>query len=64
MSSSTNSNRNLSDADIKALAEALWKEILEHLATYTGKGVLGMAWKGILLIILLLAVYGYAHHGV
>lgn len=49
--------RNFTDADIQALVLELKAEFFSNI----GKGVWGLAWKGMLLIIIGFMIYGYKH---
>lgn len=55
--------RTLSDADVEAIAKALEKSIADSLVRKAGSGVLGLAWRGIVLAIVLLAGYAALHGG-
>ena len=59
----TQDQRTLSDADVEAIAKALEKSIADSLVRKAGSGVLGLAWRGIALLIILLAAYGMTHGG-
>lgn len=48
----------LTDNDVEKLATALEVRILKRFYLNVGKGVLGLAWKGTLIILLFLAAYG------
>lgn len=58
---------NLTDADVEALADALKEPLADALKdrikaefyTDIGRGVWGMAWKGIVIIIVAIAYYGW-----
>lgn len=56
------SRRTLSDEDVQAIAEALERQLASRLVTHAGKGVLKLAWKGMVLLIVWLAVYGLTSH--
>lgn len=49
----------LSDDDVERLACALETKILKRFYLNIGKGLFGLAWKGFLLLLLVLAAYGY-----
>lgn len=50
--------RNLTDADIEALATALETRLARHFYLNIGKGVWGFVWKGLLVALLAVAAYG------
>ncbi|NIF51398.1 hypothetical protein [Burkholderia sp. Ax-1724] len=50
--------RNLTEADVTAIAEQIERGILNRLQLNVGRGVLGLAWKWLLTGVLLLAAYG------
>lgn len=52
--------RNLTDADIDALAAKLEDRLARRFYLNLGEGVWGMAWKVIVTGLVLLAVYGAA----
>ena len=54
--------RTLSEADVQAIAKALEDRLASRLITNAGKGILALAWKGVLLAVLWLAVYGMTSH--
>jgi len=54
-------DRRLSDADVAAIADALEKRLANTLLTNAGKGVLRLAWHGLLLVIIGLAAFGITH---
>lgn len=53
----------LSDEDIKRLAEELEGRLMSRFYRNVGSGVLSLAWKGIVMGIIALAVYGAAKNG-
>ena len=53
--------RKLSEEEIDAIAEKVTQKMTENLYGNVGKGVVGLAIKGIILIIIGLAAYGYIH---
>ena len=55
-----NDSRNLTDADTEALAAALEARIVKRFYLNIGMGVWGLVWKGIVTLLVLLAVYGAA----
>lgn len=55
--------RTLSDADVEAIASALEKSIADRLVRKAGSGLIALAWRGVLLAIILLAAYGVTHGG-
>ena len=58
---SLESGRNLTDADVDAVAGALIKQIRQEFFLDVGRGFLSLVWKGAILALLALAVYGAAH---
>lgn len=50
--------RNLTDADVEALAEALEKRIVGKFYLNFGKGLWALVWKGLITLMLIVAVYG------
>lgn len=54
--------RNLTDADVDAVVEGLWKKLRGSFITNLGEGVWGLLWKGALGVILLIALYGASGH--
>lgn len=50
--------RNITDADANAIAGALKRQILADFKVEVGTGVLALARKAIIYILLLLAIYG------
>ncbi len=54
-----NSTRTLTDADVDAIVDGM----LARLAVNVGKGVLKLAWRGVVLGLIFLAAYGYKPHG-
>lgn len=58
-----NDQRTLSDADVKAIADALEKSISDRLVRNAGLGVMKLAWRGAFLVLLLLAVYALRNGG-
>ena len=55
-------NRNLTDEDVKALAKEVMLGLKSEFYSDLGKGVWGLAWKVILVVIVGLACYGYKGH--
>ena len=49
--------RNLTDADIDALLAKIRSEFYTDL----GRGFWGMAWRGLIIVLLVIAAYGVAH---
>ena len=49
--------RNLTDADIDTLIAKLRSEFFLDL----GRGFWGLAWKGVILVLIAIAAYGVAH---
>lgn len=54
--------RTLTDGDAAAIAEALESRLAQRLVTHAGQGLLRMAWRGAVLLIVWLAVYGVTSH--
>lgn len=50
--------RNLTEQDVQAIVAALEKRISDKFYLDVGKGVLGLIWKGLLLLGLFMAGYG------
>lgn len=50
--------RNLTDADITALADEMEKRLTNRFYNDLGRGVWGMVWKAIVVAILGIAAYG------
>ena len=48
-------NRNLSDEDVRAIIDELESRLEKHV----GRGLISLAWKAVILALLLLAVWGY-----
>lgn len=51
-------SHNLSDDDIKAIVNALEDKMVERLKINVGTGVLGLVWRGIIILVIVLAAYG------
>lgn len=51
-------NRKLSEDEIEAIAKKVTAQIEQDLYIGVGSGILSLAWKGMLLIVIALAVYG------
>lgn len=58
-----NRPRNLTDADVEAIAQALQVRLKNEFYQDLGKGVWGIAWKVIVAIIISVAAYGAAKGG-
>lgn len=56
------SGRTLTDGDVAAIAEALESRLAQRLVSHAGTGLLRMAWRGAVLLIVWLAVYGVTAH--
>ncbi len=54
--------RNLTDADVKALADELESRMVNRFYGNLGRGVWGLAWKAMVLAAVGLAAYGAARH--
>jgi len=55
--------RTLTDADVEAIAAKVESRIADKFVRGAGLGVLRMAWRGVILAIILLAAYSFAHSG-
>lgn len=53
-------NRNLTPADVEAIAEKLEEAMVRRLKLNVGAGVLALAWKWVLMAIIAIAGYGAA----
>lgn len=51
-------NRKLSEEDVEAIAKKVTAQIEQDLYMNVGAGVLQLAWKGVILIVIALAAYG------
>jgi hypothetical protein len=51
-------NRQLSDADVAAIVDALEARVNERFVRNVGSGVLSFAWKAVVIGLLALAAYG------
>lgn len=54
------SDRNLTDADVEAIAEKMEEAMMRRLQLNIGKGILSIAWKWIIVGLIALAAYGAA----
>lgn len=52
------SERNLTEADVEAIAEALERRVVDNLFNSMGRGFFGLVKKGLLLIFGGVALYG------
>jgi hypothetical protein len=52
--------RTLTEADVKAIVDELEKRAAQRFQINVGRGVLGLAWKALLLLLVWLAAYGAA----
>lgn len=50
--------RNLTDADVNAIVSAFETRMTEKFYRDLGKGLIGLAWKGLLGVMLFVAAYG------
>lgn len=50
--------RNLTDADVEALTEALREKVIKSFYQDLGRGVWGLAWKAIIVAVVAIAAYG------
>ncbi|MEZ5691208.1 MAG: hypothetical protein R3D71_06050 [Rickettsiales bacterium] len=53
-----NKNRNLTDADVAAITEALRNKVIKQFYQDLGKGVWGLVWRVIVLALIAIAAYG------
>lgn len=53
-------NRNLTDADVEAITEALREKMIEQFYTDLGRGVWSAAWRTIVVVLIAIAAYGAA----
>lgn len=51
-------NRNLTDDDVIAIADALEGRIAKRFYLNLGKGVWGMLWRGVVAVIVFISAYG------
>jgi hypothetical protein len=51
----------LSENDVERIAITLEQRLLKHFYLNLGRGVFGLMWRGIILIMLALAAYGQFH---
>lgn len=51
-------DRNLTEEDIQALAEALECRLINRFYKNIGRGLLSLAWKGAVMALMALAAYG------
>jgi len=51
--------RNLTDADVEKVAEVLEARLTRQFVHNVGKGVLALAWRGVVVGVIALSVYGY-----
>jgi hypothetical protein len=56
-------NRNLTDADVKAIVSGLEESIIKKLRIDVGKGVISIVWKSIIYVLIAIAAYG-AYDGI
>ena len=56
-------HRTLTDEDVKAIADALEKKLINKFYADLGKGVWGLVWKAIVTGIIIIAAYGAAKGG-
>lgn len=50
--------RSLTDDDVAAIVDGLEERILSRMYLNAGKGILSLAWRAFLLILVALAIYG------
>jgi hypothetical protein len=55
--------RKLTDADVEAVATALWKKVTSSFFSNLGMGVWALIWRGIIVGLLAIAAYGAMKHG-
>lgn len=53
-------NRNLTDADVEAIAASIERRMVQNFYRDLGKGVWGLVWKAIVAALILVAAYGAA----
>ena len=53
-------HRTLTESDVKAIVDELEKRATQRFQINVGRGVLGLAWKACLYLILWLSAYGAA----
>lgn len=58
-----NDDRTLSDGDVKAIVDALEVRLTDKFYRDLGKGLWGLAFKGIVAAILFIAAYGGIKYG-
>lgn len=51
-------DRNLTDADVDAIVDALTSKVKQEFYADLGRGVWGIAWKAIVAVLVGLAAYG------
>ena len=51
----------LTDAEIEAIAERVTEKLEDKLYTNVGQGVMGLVWRGVIIIMIGLAGYGVGH---
>lgn len=54
--------RNLTDADVKALADEMERRMVNHFYRNLGHGIWKLAWKMVVLAVVGLAAYGAVKH--
>lgn len=55
-------NKNLSQDEIDAIARKVVEQLQNDLYVNVGSGLIALAWKGIMLILIMLAAYGATKH--
>jgi len=53
-------NRNLTDADVKAIASEIERSIMQRFQLNVGQGVLRFVWRAMIYAMIALAAYGAA----
>ena len=51
----------ISNEDARKIAKQLLNELSSNLTAYVGRGIISIAWKGFLLLLVVCAAYGFAH---
>ncbi len=54
----TDEDRGLTDADAEKVADFIWGKAKKEFYLNVGKGFFSLVWKGVILLMLGLAVYG------
>lgn len=54
-------DKKLSEEEIEAIAKEVATQIKQDLYVNVGSGLISLAWKGVILLLIALAFYGYKH---